>query len=171
MKKITFQNLWPWINSNELMNQNCAKLGFKKRRGVLCFSKFLWRQPQNCENVTLVTHRKSISGVCWRFFGCSTPSKRGVLVHKNLLASCPIERYHHSVESSECLVTVELTPHTYISLRKTLFYSSCLLPTVTVTPSDSNYVNRSAPLKNFSWIVFTINEFVDRIRNFKSNAS
>jgi len=69
--------------------------------------------------------------------------------------------YHHSIESRaltcpfkqsnlECLVTIDLTPHTYISLRETLFYPSCLLPTFTVTPSDSNYVNRSASLKHFS---------------------
>jgi len=43
-----------------------------------------------------------------------------------------------------------LTPCTYISLRETLFDSSCLLPTATVTPSDSNYVNRSASLERFS---------------------
>jgi len=69
--------------------------------------------------------------------------------------------YRHSIESRaltcpfkqsnlECLVTIDLTPHTYISLRETLFYPSCLLPTFTVTPSDSNYVNRSASLKHFS---------------------
>ena len=52
-------------------------------------------------------------------------------------------------KSSECWVTVESTPgpHTYIPLRETLFYPSCLLSTVTVTSSDSNYSNRSAPLK------------------------
>jgi len=50
-------------------------------------------------------------------------------------------------KSSECLLTVELTPHIYIPLREALFYPSCLLSTVTVTPSDSNYVNRSASLK------------------------
>jgi len=33
------------------------------------------------------------------------------------------------------------------------------------------YVNRSASLKRFSGIVFTINELVDRISNFKFNAS
>jgi len=45
------------------------------------------------------------------------------------------------------MVTVELTPHKYILLRETLFYPSYLLSTVTVTPSNSNYVNRSASLK------------------------
>ena len=46
-----------------------------------------------------------------------------------------------------------------------IYVASRLLPTITVTPSDSNYVNRSAFLKRFSWIIFTINELVDRIRN------
>jgi len=45
------------------------------------------------------------------------------------------------------MVTVELTPNIYIPLKKTLFYPSCLLSIVTGTPSDSNYVSRSASLK------------------------
>jgi len=45
------------------------------------------------------------------------------------------------------LVIVELTTRTYIPLRKTLFCPSCLLSTFTITPSDSNYVNRSTSLK------------------------
>jgi len=52
------------------------------------------------------------------------------------------------------MVTVELTPHRYIPLRETLFHPSCLLFTVTVTRNDSNYFNRSASLKRFSWIIF-----------------
>jgi len=66
------------------------------------------------------------------------------------------------------LVTAELTPHTYIPFRETLFYPSCLLSIVTVTPSDSKYVSRSAYLKRVPCIVFTINELADRIRNFRS---
>ena len=37
--------------------------------------------------------------------------------------------------------------------------------------SDSNHVNRRASLKRFSWIILTTSEWVDRIRNHKSNAS
>ena len=74
-------------------------------------------------------------------------------------------------KQSVCSITVELTPHTHLSLSKTLFYPNCLLPTVTVTPSDSNCFKKSDFLKRFSWIIFTFNELVDRIRNFKSNAS
>jgi len=108
---------------------------------------------------------KAFPRVFGDFSGCRTSSKRGILVHKTELAFC--QWYCHSVESradvsfqtkySECLVTVELTPHTYISFRETLLYPSCLLLTVAATLSDSNYVNRSASLKRFSWIIFTIN--------------
>jgi len=129
---------------------------------------------------------ENISRGFWYFFWLLNSLQRGILVHKNSLASC--QRYCHSVESRaltcpfkqsnlsaslefECFVTVELTTQTYISLRETLFYPSCLLPTVTDTPSDSNSVNRSASLKRFSRIIFTINVLVDRIRNFKSNTS
>jgi len=36
--------------------------------------------------------------------------------------------------------------------------------------SKSNYVNRSVSLKCFSWNIFSTNELVDRIKNFKWNA-
>jgi len=64
------------------------------------------------------------------------------------------------------------TPHIHIFEAHSV-YQSCLLPNVTVTRSDSNYVNRleSASLKRLSWIIFSMNELVDRIRNFKSDAS
>jgi len=57
--------------------------------------------------------------------------------------------------------------HTYLSLG----HVDCVSCLVTVTPSDSNDVNRSAALKRFPWIIFTINQLSDRIKNFKSNAS
>jgi len=62
------------------------------------------------------------------------------------------------------------TPHIHI-FESDSVYLKCLLPTVTVTPSDSNHVNRSASLKRFSWIIFTIDKLVDRIRIFRSIAS
>jgi hypothetical protein len=90
------------------------------------------------------------------------PSKRSILVRKNSLFVNDIVTVSNTrsdvsfqTKYSECLVTVELTSHTYISLRETLSYPSCLLLTVMVTPSDSNYINRSASLKRFSWIIFT----------------
>ena len=48
------------------------------------------------------------------------------------------------------LVTVELTPHTYTPLREIFyFFQSCLHSTVSVTPSDSDPVNRNAALQRF----------------------
>ena len=55
------------------------------------------RQPRNYENVTSeARRRKHFRLFLCHFFGCSTPSKRGVLVHKNSLAFC--QRCRHSVE-------------------------------------------------------------------------
>jgi len=41
------------------------------------------------------------------------------------------------------------TPHSHTSERDSLFFQSCLLSTVTVTPSHWDYVNRSDSLKRF----------------------
>ena len=46
-------------------------------------------------------------------------------------------------KESECLIDTQHI-HTF---EGDFFYPSCLLSTVTVTPSDSNYVSRSASLK------------------------
>jgi len=97
------------------------------------------------------------------------------LVHQNSLAFC--ERYRHSVESRALTGPFKQSNLSAWSLswRSTFEvdsdYPSRLLPTVTVKLSDSNYVNKSASLKRSSWIICTINEFVDRIKNFRSNAS
>jgi len=101
-------NSTPWLRSNFL----CANLGFaaidpKKqwRKQVLrIFCPKLTRinewikiaaSAASFENLTLVG--ESISGGFWRYFGCTTPSKRGILVHKNSLTSC--QQYCHNVES------------------------------------------------------------------------
>jgi len=46
------------------------------------------------------------------------------------------------------------TQHIHTFERDSLFFESCLLSTVTVTPSDSDYVNRSASLQQ-SHLEFT----------------
>jgi len=43
-------------------------------------------------------------------------------------------------------------PHIHPFEWDSLFFQSCLLSTVTVTPSDSDYVNRSASLQRFQLI-------------------
>ena len=93
MKKTTSQNLWPWINSKSFINQMRAKRGFLKtaRSSVL-----FWGRQRNFENVALVARqRKHFRGVLAIFLVDQLPPKRGVLVHKNLLASC--QRCCHSV--------------------------------------------------------------------------
>jgi len=59
---------------------------------------FIWRrQPRNFENVTLVARRREHFWVLGAIFlVAQLPPKRGVLVHKNSLASC--QRCRHSVE-------------------------------------------------------------------------
>ena len=87
VNKTTSHNLWPRINS--LIN------GFKKPRGA--WFSFLRRQPRNFANVTLVARRREHFRGFWaKFLVPQLPPKRGVLVHKNSLASC--QRCRHSVE-------------------------------------------------------------------------
>ena len=58
---------------------------------------FLRRQPRNFENTTLVARRRKHFWVFLAIFLVAQISpKRGLLVHKNSLASC--QRYRHSVE-------------------------------------------------------------------------
>ena len=58
---------------------------------------FLRRQLRNFENVTLVARRrKHFRGVLAIFLVAQLSPKRGVLVHKNSLASC--QQCRHSVE-------------------------------------------------------------------------
>ena len=105
--KTTSQNLWPRINWNH------AKCTFKKptRSAFFFFSDLgqgcgvslfrpwsrLRRQPRNFENVTLVARRREHSQVFLTIFlVAQLPPTRGVLVHKNSLASG--QRCRHSVE-------------------------------------------------------------------------
>jgi hypothetical protein len=56
-------------------------------------------------------------------------------------------------------------PHTHTSERDYLLFESCSHPTVTVTPSDLNYANRSNSLQRFGSIhTSTIASMILRIR-------
>jgi len=58
---------------------------------------FIKTAPRNFENVTLVARRREhFRGFLAIFLVAQLPPNRGVLVHKNSLASC--QRYRHSVE-------------------------------------------------------------------------
>jgi len=54
-----------------------------------------WRNFWKCDIGS--ASEKAFPGVFGNMFGCATPSKRGVLVHTNSLASC--QRCRHSIES------------------------------------------------------------------------
>jgi len=85
VKKTIFQNLWPRINSNEFISYNRAKRGFKPCR-ARCF--LLRRQLRLFKNVTLVARwREHFHGFLAIFLVAQLPPKRGVLAHKNSLAS------------------------------------------------------------------------------------
>ena len=89
VKKTTSQNVWPRINS----------LIKTARSTVLTRAIFFFRrQPRNPENVTLVARRREHFRVCLAIFlTAQIPPKRGVLVHKNSLAS--YQQCRRSVES------------------------------------------------------------------------
>jgi len=119
------------------------QIGYQIRRANL-----LYRLPQN----------SSMHGRGY-MYSHAAPPKKGIL-HKNSLASC--QRYCHSVKSralvcpfkqsnlSACHCWVD-TPHLH-TIEGDSVLSKLFLPAVMVTPSDSNYVNRSASLKRFSWL-------------------
>ena len=115
------------------------------------------------------------------FFVCSPPFKRGVLLHKNSLASC--QRCHHSVESRAVTYPFKqshlsawsllswLPTHTYLWGRL------CFIQVVYFPPSRSRRVTRvmstealllNASLESF---LITTHKLVHSIRNLKSNTS
>jgi len=68
------------------------------KRGFEILVFFLSRQPRNFQNMTWVARQRMYFwGVLSLFLVVQLPPKRGVLVHKNSLASC--QRCSHSVES------------------------------------------------------------------------
>ena len=89
VKITTSQNLWPRIDSNQFIKNNHSKRSFSFTRNFE-------------ENVTLVARRREHFRVFFGdFFGCSTPSKRGISVHKNSRASC--QRYNGIVTAYHAL--------------------------------------------------------------------
>jgi len=95
------------------------------------------------------------------FFGCSTPSERGVLVHNDSLASCQWCR--HSVESRALTCPFKESnlsawsllrwhpTHTYLWGRLYFVQVCCLFCTVTVTPSHDSDYTEALLLNGFDW--------------------
>jgi len=107
----------------------CASLFACAQLRLMVHLQTAWKQAEHIfvvcgavyeilKNVPLTEHVQVFLVI---IFGCSNPSKRGLLIHKNLLGRhsewSSQRRAAHSDVSfhtkySECLVTVELTPHT-----------------------------------------------------------
>jgi len=158
-KKITSQNVWPRLNSSELI-QTAQSAVSKFTRSVYCF---LRREPRNFEIVTLVHAGESISGGFWPWFwllnslqGGEKYLWRGVLVHKNPVASC--QRCRLSVESHALTCPYkqsDLSACSLLSWHPTDKYdwgrlcfvpNCCFLSTVTVTPVETQIMSTEALL-------------------------
>jgi len=93
---ITGRNIFEPLDLFVVLRWECSNHKYWLWNTVRSAVFVLRYQPQNFENVTLVARRRKHFRVFFGdIFGCSTPSKRGVLVHKTSLASC--ERCRHSV--------------------------------------------------------------------------
>jgi len=137
------------------INQNCTKCGFETlcRAGAL----FLRREPRNFENMTLVTRRKEHFGGFLAIFGLLNSQKRYFSTQEftcslsTVSSQRRVTRSNVSFKQSDLSVWSQLSlhpTHTYLWGRH--FWIDCLLPTVTVTPSHSNYIHGSTSLKRFS---------------------
>jgi len=125
----------------------------------------MWRQLRNLENVTLVVRwREHFWGFGAIFLVAELPQKIGCLNAQEFirfLSTGVVSASSHAlwrVLSNEviwvlghCWVDI---PHIYTSEWDSLFSQSFLPSTVTVTPSDLDYVNRSASLQQF-WLMHT----------------
>jgi len=92
---------------------------------------------------------RAFPGVLDNFFGCSIPSKRGVQVHKNAVASCQRCPSRHSVEPLALTCPFKQNDlsawslfgwhpaHKFFWGRRNFVQICCLLSTVTVTPAES----------------------------------
>ena len=154
VKKSTSQNLWPRISSNEFINWNRTKRGFKKLREVRFFfaasAANVWKHDISSAS------KKAYPGVLGHFWGCSTPSKRSVLLHKNSVASC--QQCRHVVEPRALTCTFKHSDliawsllswhptHKYLWGRLCFVQVCCLLYTVTVTPAETQIMSTEALL-------------------------
>jgi len=134
---------------------------------------FLQRQKQIFENVTLVARRRKLFWGFWRFVLLLTSLKKeDVSIHKNSLAFGVVTASSHDlwrVLSSKiiwvlghCWVN---SKHIYTCGWNSLLFQSCLLSTVTVIPSDLDYVNRSASIQRFR-LIHTTPSQRSRVRFF-----
>jgi len=124
--------------------------------------------------VTLVARRKKNLRFLWRFFWLlnSLQKKRDFSTQEftrflsTVSSQCWVTHSDVSFQTkqSESLVTVELTLHTYLWGRL------CFIQVVCSPASRSRWATQIMSTEAlFSWIIFTTNKLVVRIRKFKSN--
>jgi len=99
-----------------------------------------------------------MSGFFWRIFVLLNSLKKGgVLIHKNSFASCQLVSSKRRVALWRFLSNkiIQVFGHCWVDippLNITLGFSKLCVSTVTVPPSDSDYVNGSASLQQFRFI-------------------
>jgi len=158
VKQTTSHNLWPWINwsietARSVVSKNRAQCGF-----FLALPAVNLALPA----VTIVARqRKHFRGFWADFFVVELPQKRGcfntqgftrflltgVVSALSRALTCPFKQSNPSVWS---LLSWHPT-HTHLWVRLFVFLK-LFVSTVTVPPSDSDYVNRSASLQQFRLI-------------------
>ena len=191
------QNFRWAVHAVSLKKFSCESLQYAPE---IVWYVFLRRQPRNFENVTLEARRREhfpFSLVI--FLVAQIPTKRGVLVHKNSLASyqwcrhsvepcaltCPFKQSNLSAWSCSNLYALgQAFPLLYVVSYKLFWNWNGVVRFV----SQEVWFDKGFVIWNFLhyclvqtvslWslsigvgIIFTTNELVDRITNFKSNAS
>ena len=160
MKQTTCQNLWPWINELRINFLKPREAKFQKTaRSLILFFAAPITIFRKC-NISSASE-KAFPGVFGDFFVANLPQKKRCVetqkctcvlstgVVKSRALTCPFKKVIWVL--GHCRVK---TPHIHTSEWDSLFqvFQICLLFTVTVTPSDSDYVNRSAFIQQFRWI-------------------
>ena len=112
----------------------CAKCGYKTRAKKRAVLRITASATRFCKPDISSASEQAFLFIWGHICGCSTPTKRGVcfpwidslLVNwcRHSPAPCGALRSDVFVKTkcSVCLVTVELTPHTYAHLRETLCF-------------------------------------------------
>jgi len=127
VKQTTFQNLWPltlnYIISREARSQKPAQ------NAVFCGAS------REFEHMTVVARRREhFRGFLANLFVAELPQKRGCFnaqefarfLSTGVVSASSLALWHVFSNKVKCLVTVELTSHTYTPMRKTLCFSKAV---------------------------------------------
>jgi len=137
------------------------------------------RQQRNFENTTLVARRRTHFRWFWAIFGLLTSLKKGnfecfntqEFTRVRVLSIGVVSLLSHAlwpVLSNKVTRVfghcwVDTPPNIHTSECHSLFFQSCLLFTITCTPSGSDYLNRSASIQRVRLIHMTRRANIFRI--------